>query len=93
MERNLPPETGPRKWRTIEGKQYYLPGETCDTIGKEWFFVEGDSPRADDVLAGLLQGARQRGVNLLLNVPPNKRGVIPDDHVKALMRLKRHVSA
>lgn len=93
MERNLPPESGHRKWRTIDGKQYCLPGETCDTIGKEWFFVEGDGPRADDVLAGLLQGARQRGVNLLLNVPPNKHGVLPDEHVKALMRLRKNALA
>lgn len=91
MERNLPPESGHRKWRRIEEKDYYLPGEVCDTIGKEWFFVEGDKPRSDDILTGLLNGARQRGANLLLDVPPDKHGLIPNEHVQALLRLRKNI--
>lgn len=41
IERALPPEYGHKKWRMIEGKRYYMPGEACDPIGKEWFYVEG----------------------------------------------------
>jgi alpha-L-fucosidase len=92
MERNLPPGTGHKKWRTIAQKQCYLPGEICDTIGKEWFFVEGDKARSDEVLASLHKGARQRGANLLLNIPPNKHGVIPDEHVDALTRLRKNAA-
>jgi len=48
IERFLPnSHTGHVKWRTIEGKTYYMPGEVCDPIGKEWFFKEGDLPRSD----------------------------------------------
>lgn len=91
IERKLPPEAGHKKWRTIEGKEYYMPGEVCDPIGKEWFYVPGDSPRPDDVLAQQLRACRRRGVNLLLDVPPDEHGLIPDASVKALMRLRAGV--
>jgi len=90
IERRLPPEQGHQKWREIEGKRYYMPGEVCDPIGKNWFFVEGDPPRPDEQLAGILKACRQRGVNLLLDVPPDKHGLIPDIYVQALMRLRKN---
>ncbi len=92
IERNLPPETGHKKWRNIEGKRYYLPGEVCDPIGKEWFFIAGDNPRPDQELAEQYLTCRQRGTNFLLNVPPDKSGRIPEMHIKALMRLKKNVN-
>jgi alpha-L-fucosidase len=90
IERRLPPPSGHKKWRTIEGKQYYIPGELCDPIGKEWFFVEGDNPRSDQALLDQFNACRQRGANFLLNVPPNKHGLIPQEHVEALMRLQKN---
>jgi alpha-L-fucosidase len=90
IERSLPPGTGHAKWREIEGKQYYMPGEVCDPIGKDWFFVTGDKPRADKDLADQLQACRSRGVNMLLDVPPNKDGVMPEETVQALMRLRKN---
>ncbi|MGQ9648827.1 MAG: alpha-L-fucosidase [Phycisphaerae bacterium] len=88
IERRLPPGTGHEKWRTIEGRHYYLPGEVCDPIGKNWFFMPDDKPRPDDALVALLESCRDRGVNLLLDVPPDKHGLIPDMHVQALRRLR-----
>ncbi len=90
IERKLPPEAGHKKWRTIEGKEYYIPGEVCDPIGKEWFFVPGDAPRPDAALAEQLRTCLARGVNLLLDVPPDTHGVLPDETVKALMRLRKN---
>lgn len=90
IERRLPPGGGHEKLRTIEGKQYYLPGEVCDPIGKNWFFVEGDLPRADKELAEQFEACRAREVNLLLNVPPDKHGLIPDYYVQALRRLRKN---
>ncbi len=90
MERNVPPGAGYRKWREIEGKRYYMPGEVCDPIGKEWFWVEGDKPRPDDQLLTQFNVCRSRGVNLLLDVPPDRHGVIPDEHVAVLMRLRKN---
>jgi alpha-L-fucosidase len=89
IERRLPPESGHKKWRTIEGKEYYIPGEVCDPIGKHWFYVEGDVPRADQELLEQFQACRARGVNFLLDVPPDKHGVIPQATVQSLLRLRK----
>jgi len=43
------------------------------------------------VLADLFQAARNHGVNLLLDVPPDRRGIIPKESVDALLRLRKHV--
>lgn len=90
IERRLPPESGHRKWRTIDGRRYYLPGEVCDPIGKEWFFVPGDEARPDVELAVQFEAVRARGANFLLDVPPDTHGVIPEPYVRALMRLRRN---
>ena len=92
IERFLPnSHTKHVKWRTIEGKSYYMPGEVCDPIGKDWFFVEGDVPRSDAELLGMYLVSRSRGANYLLNVPPDKSGKIPQMYVDALMRLRKNI--
>lgn len=90
IERSLPPEQGHQKVRNIEGKDYYIPGEVCDPIGKEWFYVDGDRPRDDSVLTGIYLKTREHGANLLLDVPPDRSGLIPDESIQALQRLKRN---
>jgi len=88
IERRVPPGSGHVKWRTVEGKEYYIPGEVCDPIGKNWFFVPGDIPRPGVDLLAQYRACRNGGVNLLLNVPPDEHGRIPEMHVKALARLR-----
>ncbi len=90
IERNLPPPSGHVPWRTIEGKQYYLPGEVCDPIGKGWFYVEGDHPRPDGELLTLLTETRKRRANLLLNVGPDRHGLITDECRDSLLRLRKN---
>lgn len=90
IERSLPVDKGFQKWRQIEGKDCYMPGEVCDPIGKEWFWVEGDLPRTDESLARQNADCRARGVNLLLDVPPDRHGLIPDYSVQALARLRKN---
>jgi len=90
IERKLPPPAGHQKWHTIEDKQYYIPGEVCDPIGKNWFHVPGDDPRPDEELLEQFHACRNRGVNFLLNVPPDKHGLIPDEYVQALLRLRKN---
>jgi alpha-L-fucosidase len=92
IERGLPPESGYQKWRTIKGKEYYLPAEVCDTIGREWFFVPNDPPRPDDELLNKLDACRKRGVNYLLDVPPDKHGLIPEEYIQALIRLRKNAT-
>jgi alpha-L-fucosidase len=92
IERFLPnSSTKHVKWREIEGKNYYLPGEVCDPIGKEWFYKEGDQSRSDEELLGMYLTCRSRGTNLLLDVPPDKSGLIPEYSVRSLMKLRRNL--
>lgn len=91
IERSLPAATGYNKVRIIEGKNYYMPGEVCDPIGKDWFFVPGDLPRADKSLSDQFQACRTQGVNFLLDVPPDTTGQIPQESVQALLRLRKNL--
>jgi alpha-L-fucosidase len=92
IERFLPnSHSGHLKWREIEKNQYYMPGEVCDPIGREWFYVEGDQPRSDEELLGMYLISRSRGANLLLDVGSDQRGLIPDHYIDALMRLKCNI--
>jgi len=90
IERNVPPGEGHQKRREIEGKTYYMPGEVCDPIGKEWFWVKGDDARSDEDLLKQFQNCRDGGVNFLLDVPPDTHGLIPQESVDALMRLRKN---
>jgi alpha-L-fucosidase len=92
IERYLPNSaTKHVKWREIEGKKYYLPGEVCDPIGKEWFFKDDDKPRSDEELLGMYLVARSRGTNLLLDVPPDKTGSIPQASMRSLQQLRKNL--
>ena len=71
-----------------QGQQYYLGYEHCDTICKYWFWRAGDQPRPVAELRALAKQVADAGGNLLLNVPPNKTGRLPDSHIQALMELK-----
>jgi alpha-L-fucosidase len=92
IERSLPRSAKYEKWRTIEDKTYYVPGEICDPIGKNWFYVEGENPRSDQELVQLFLSAREHQVNLLLDVGPDRHGLIPKQFQDALARLKKNVS-
>jgi alpha-L-fucosidase len=92
IERFLPnSHTGHVKLREIEGKKYYMPGEVCDPIGREWFFTEDDQPRSDKELLGMYLVSISRGTNLLLDVGPDKHGLIPEKYIKALQRLRANI--
>ena len=92
IERYLPDSRrGHAKWRQVEGAEYYLPGEVCDPVGHEWFYVEGDTPRSDAELLGMYLTTRGRGANLLLDVGPDTHGLLPEKTVAALERLRKGI--
>jgi alpha-L-fucosidase len=92
IERFLPnSHTGHIKWREIDGKKYYMPGEVCDPIGREWFFTEDDQPRSDAELLGMYLITISRGANLLLSVGPDKHGLIPKKYIDPLQRLRTNL--
>lgn len=83
-----------RKWRCIEGRDYYIPGEVCDSIApirQDWFHLPDDQPRPMDQLVRQFEWCKTGGANCLLNVPPDKHGVIPDNFVDALRGLKERM--
>ena len=53
--------------------------------------MAGDKPRADDALAKQFETCRAGGANFLLDVPPDKHGLIPEETVAALTRLRKNV--
>ncbi len=90
MERVLPASIrGHNPWFRIDGRDYYVPGEHCDTLGYEWQFIEGDNPRSTRELLAMRTICKERRVNFLLNVPPGRAGVIPGMHVESLEQLRR----
>ena len=93
IERFLPNSaTRHRKWRRLDGRYYYLPGEVCDPIGNAWFYTEKDRPRSDAELLGMYLTSTSRGANLLLAVGPDKHGRIPRHSVAALARLRKNLN-
>ncbi len=97
MERNIPNAYNGHArqdyfaWKEILGRRYYIPGETNDTIGREWFYQENDAVRNDKDLLGMYMATTGRGVNFLLNCPPDRRGRMPRRWIDALMRLRRNI--
>lgn len=92
IERFLPnSQHGHKPWRNIAGQTYYVPGEVCDPIGSEWFFTDDDRPRSDQELLGMYLVTVSRGANLLLDVGPDKHGLIPPKYVEALTRLRKNI--
>ena len=74
-----------------DAQDYYLPGEVCDPIGYQWFWEERDTLRSDAELLGMRLVCRERGPNLLLDVPPDRHGLIPRQTVEALLRLRENM--
>lgn len=92
IERGLPSShTAHKPWRNIEGDDYYMPGEANDPIGLEWFHTDADQPRSDLELLGMYLVCRSRNANLLLDVGPDKHGLIPEKFASALKRLRANL--
>jgi alpha-L-fucosidase len=75
----------------IEEQEQYVPAEICETIGQEWFWIENYVPRRDEELLGIYLLTRSRGTNLLLDVPPDRHGLIPAETIAALQRLRANI--
>jgi alpha-L-fucosidase len=90
LERTLPAKASYCPWKTVEGREYYVPGEFNDSIKPHWWWVEGEKPREDQKVLAQFQACRAAGVNVLLDAPPDKHGLVPQETVDALMRLRRN---
>lgn len=64
------------------GRARYLPLEYCTSLNPDWFWIQGrfySHPAVDTICAWVRQ-ARATRANLLLNVGPNRDGVVPAYH-------------
>lgn len=62
----------------------YLPPECDVSIRRGWFWHPEDSPKELDHLLAIYYRSIGLGANLLLNLPPDVRGLIPDEDVARL---------
>jgi len=93
LERVLPDSVhGHRRWRHIEGADYYLPGEFVDTLGYYWFYDQRDRPRPDADLLGMYLAARARQTVFNLSLGPDPHGRIPQAFADSLLRLGQNIA-
>lgn len=77
--------------RTLE-KEVFLPYECdCKIRRKNWFYSENDGHllRSPEDLVGLYYYSVGRGGNLLLNIAPDRRGLLPVPDCAALREMRR----
>ena len=92
-ERTLPPVTGHNPDREINGKKYYIPMEVCQTMNQNWFWMTGDVAKSVRTLYYWYNETTKRGANLLLDVPPDLSGRIPQNLVDRLQDLKKVIGS
>ncbi len=66
------------------GGEVWRPAEVDVSIRDGWFFHEDQSPKSIEKLLQIYFDSVGNGANLLLNITPDKRGLIPDEDVKRL---------
>src|SRR5690606_4775796 len=69
----------------------YLPPECDVSIRKGWFWADDDQPKSLDHLLGIHYRSIGMGANLLLNLPPDSRGLIRDEDERRLREWRREL--
>jgi alpha-L-fucosidase len=68
-----------------ENGWFWLPGESdAKATNKGWFYHDGESPLTPERLFQMYLETVGRNATLILNIPPNKAGVLPTASVNAL---------
>ena len=76
------------------GKKYFLPIEFCTTLTPGWFWKEQEYFNHPSVatIIGWLETAKKYNGNLLLNVGPDKNGLIPTYNQYYLQQVKEKLN-
>ncbi len=84
------PETR-TEWETPDGITVSLPLEYCTSLNPDWFYIGNKHFLHPSVatIIGWRETARASGANLLLNVGPDKHGLIPQVHHDYLVEAAR----
>lgn len=67
---------------------HYLPPECDVSIRRGWFWHPDDEPKSVEHLLAIYYQSVGMGANLLLNLPPDTRGLIPDEDSARLKEWK-----
>ena len=75
------------------GQPVYLPLEFCTTVTPGWFWNENQaySHPSSATLVDWYRTARAAGANFLLNIGPNKEGLLPETHRRFLKEAAREI--
>lgn len=66
----------------------WVPGECDVSIRRGWFWHEDQSPKTVEELMDIYYKSVGRNCTLLLNVPPDNRGLLPEEDVQRLREFK-----
>ena len=72
-----------------KGGKQWVPAETDVSIRPGWFWHEEEQPKSIAELLKIYYNSVGRNSLLLLNVPPNRRGLIPAEDSLRLIELRR----
>lgn len=77
-----------------DGKSW-APPEVDVSIRPGWFYhpAEDDKVKSVDTLVRIYEQSVGRGANLLLNIPPDRRGLIPDRDAETLAQFGARIAA
>ncbi|MCQ2484308.1 MAG: alpha-L-fucosidase [Clostridia bacterium] len=72
--------------REFEGEMKYLPYECDCRIRQNWFYFDSDRDTLKDLdtLMGIYLYSVGRGANLLLNIGPDRRGLLLEEDIKRI---------
>ena len=71
-----------------QGGKYWIPAETDVSIRPGWFWHENEKPKSLDELLHIYYTSVGRNSLLLLNIPPDRRGLIPASDSLRLIELR-----
>ena len=74
-----------------EDGTHWVPAEVDVSIRPGWFYHESEDEKvkSPEKLMEIFYSSIGRNANLLLNVPPDRRGLIHENDIKALMEFRR----
>ncbi|MGA2176463.1 MAG: discoidin domain-containing protein [Verrucomicrobiota bacterium] len=87
-------DLGSRAKLTPDSYLWWYPAEVNVTIlaNGQWFWSPNKHPRSLSQLVDIYYSSAGRNGNLILNLSPDTRGLIPDDQVEALSRMAQAVN-
>ena len=75
--------------QTVQGRTYELGYEHCVSMVDKWFWKKDETLKSVAELVDIYQQTRRLNGNLLLNVPPDNTGRIPQATITRLMELRQ----